>query len=324
MKLRRLTAPALEFVPREAAVAMLLVVAIAGIQALEHLEPAHLGLVQAGLPHHRSRAIVQGDRNGRLLAGADRDLLEMVGLVDGPVARARRHGQFGHSRVHFILTTRPAEAGDDPADQGSDQIEQRVADVEDVRPVLLGAALGVSNVRLREVIVGIPLGPDAALIEGADLVARQDTVLDPQVLWAFHREQAWRIRRRRSIVLIQVGRQVGGHAGRLEPVGAIRSLRQNHRNWHVFVSAKATLLQGVVQQAQLAETIRRADPVDIRWRLARSLPGPEGTHGRFDLGEDRGRLRGGRLARCGQSRERSSHDAAQTGPRHCSKPLRLG
>jgi hypothetical protein len=143
---------------------MLIVVPIPRIQAFEHRELAHLALTQLGAPDAAVPEVLERDRDGRLLAGAHSAPLELVGAVERAIPRTRRLLQL-RERIVEIILAEIAEGGDHATHQEPDQIEHRIADPEDAGAALVAVALGVAHARLRGVVVRVPLGADASLVE---------------------------------------------------------------------------------------------------------------------------------------------------------------
>src|SRR5690606_6700819 len=163
-RLGRLLTPVLELLPAERAGAVLLVVAIARVEAIEDGELAHFPLPDPGAPDAAAAHDAQRDPDRGLLAGPHGAALDVVGGADGAIARARRLLQGGQRVLDVVVLAELIEGRDHAADQQPDQIEHRVADAQNAGAPPPALALGGAQARLRRVVVGVLLGANAALV----------------------------------------------------------------------------------------------------------------------------------------------------------------
>ena len=202
-----------------------LVVAIARVEPLDDSELAALALAQLGTPDPAARALEQRDRDGRLLAGEHRRLLELVRAIGRQVARARRRDQLVHRLVDLAVAAALVEARDEAVDHRAEQVEHRVADLEDAEPVVLRRALGLAQAQLGGVVLGVALAADPALIERAHAVAPDQAMPDPLIPRLLDHQEAGRLELRGAVPLMDLERQVRGDldARQGEPVPAAPS-----------------------------------------------------------------------------------------------------
>jgi hypothetical protein len=254
----------IEFLPTEGARAMLLVVPIPRIEPFDHGELAHLALAQLGPPDAVALHITEGDRDGGLFARPDRAAFEFVGAVHGPILRARRILQSRQLLVQIAIAVELVEGRDHAPDQHADQIEQRIADLKDAEAAPFAFPLGFLQARLRGVVVRVPLGANASLVERSYILKIDHAVRRAQIAGLFHQQQAGRRRGGSGLLLIGLQGQVGDewHGGCAHPVEACgRGDQHDGERWRVRLF-EATASGGRVNEPELIEAVAGAAPID--------------------------------------------------------------
>ena len=257
---RRLLAPALQAVAGDAARAMLLVVLVARVEAVQQVELAQLPLAKLGAPGPAVLPVDQLHREARLAPPAQHGALELVGAIDRPLGRARRPGQLGERGVDPLLIPDLPEARQHAADHDADQVEHRIADPEQLRVV------GVPQLALRlaqadggHVVLRIALRAHAGLQQGEDLVAADLADLGPDVPRGQYLERAGA---RTCLGGIRDQRQIGDHRFglRLQPPLERAALRGQDRDRGPIAFGERAALDGGLQQTELLEAVACAAP----------------------------------------------------------------
>ena len=250
---------------------MLLVVAIARVEAVQHEELAALVLAKLGGAQLPAVGIEQRYRHHRLLLRPHHDALEAVGPIDRPVVRARRRRQLGGGIVDLPLAHAPIQGAEEATDRGADEIEQRIADADDLVPAL-GVVPGFAMRQLGGGVIRVALAAQPALVGGPDVLDIDRAVCRALIAGRPDPEHATGagcsgiVDRERQVGLDRQLRH------RIEPVARCRDQLDSERR--LVVGPEPAFARGLLQQAQLAQAVALA-PVDRRMAgsCRRGLPG---------------------------------------------------